>query len=169
MERPEQEERGWTEGWRKRGRSRRDGQEGWLRRGRDGRRDGDRWVVPGQSWEGAERLASQGERAHTHTHTSSVPVNSSSTLSAVRSVFTVVPCVCVCVDHVTQRFHSGSSLFHVPFVRISFSVPEISLSSGSSSFRFNMLRPIRLNPPKFCWGWGGTDVHIRAVHVCHCV
>lgn len=29
----------------------------------------DRWVVPGQSWEGAERLASQGERTHTNIHT----------------------------------------------------------------------------------------------------
>lgn len=54
----------------------REKQEGWQRRmgtqregwGRDGRRYCDRWVVPGQSWEGAERLASQGENTHTHTH-----------------------------------------------------------------------------------------------------
>lgn len=39
---------GWKEGWKE---------------------ECDRWVVPGQSWEGAERLASQGERTHTNTHT----------------------------------------------------------------------------------------------------
>ncbi|CAB1444285.1 unnamed protein product [Pleuronectes platessa] len=50
-----------------------DGKEAWVRRGRDGqsaadwgegwkngwKEECDRWVVPGQSWEGAERLASQ--------------------------------------------------------------------------------------------------------------
>lgn len=45
-----------------------------MRRMGDGWKKGwkeecDRWVVPGQSWEGAERLASQGERTHTHTKT----------------------------------------------------------------------------------------------------
>lgn len=50
--------------------------EGWTECGGwgEGRKKGwkeecDRWVVPGQSWEGAERLASQGERTHTNTHT----------------------------------------------------------------------------------------------------
>lgn len=39
--------------------------EGWKKGWKE---ECDRWVVPGQSWEGAERLASQGERTHTNTH-----------------------------------------------------------------------------------------------------
>lgn len=58
------------EGWKRRMGTQR---EGWMRRMGEGWKKGwkeecDRWVVPGQSWEGAERLATQGERTHTNTH-----------------------------------------------------------------------------------------------------
>lgn len=67
--------------------------------GMDGWKEGwkeecDRWVVPGQSWEGAERLASQGERTHnTHnngTHTPAcAPLNSSHACFLLSGVFLV--------------------------------------------------------------------------------
>ncbi len=71
--------------------------EGWKKGWKE---ECDRWVVPGQSWEGAERLASQGERTHTNTHTRTVhtitarmhacaPVNSSHAHSLPSGVFSM--------------------------------------------------------------------------------
>ena len=98
------------EGWKGRMGTQR---EGWMRRMGEGWKKGwkeecDRWVVPGQSWEGAERLASQGERTHTNTHTHThththtitarihacAPVNSSHAQSLLSGVFSMsFPCV----------------------------------------------------------------------------
>lgn len=59
--------------------------EGWKKGWKE---ECDRWVVPGQSWEGAERLASQGERTHTNTHTCEL-LNSSRARSLLSGVFSV--------------------------------------------------------------------------------
>lgn len=104
------------EGWQRRMGTQR---EGWKRRMGEGWKKGwkeecDRWVVPGQSWEGAERLASQGERTHTHTHKIAHirPVRQLTRLMYILCCQECFRCLPVCqenVDHMTNRQIDGAA------------------------------------------------------------